>query len=188
MPMKVIKTEIPEVLLIEPSLFKDDRGFFLETFHQKRFEEIGIQSTFVQDNHSHSSKGVLRGLHYQQKKAQDKLIYVVRGKIFDVAVDIRRGSPTFGEWSGAILSEENKRQLFIPKGFAHGFYVMSEVADVVYKCSDLYDPEDDYGILWSDPDIGVQWPLKGTPAVSEKDNKHLPLHSMPEERLPVYSR
>ena len=183
--MTVTETEIPEVLLVHPRVFEDDRGYFLETFHQDRYEAVGITTTFVQDNHSRSSKGVLRGLHYQLKKAQDKLIYVVRGEIFDVAVDIRRGSPTFGKWTGAILSEKNKSQLFIPKGFAHGFYVLSETADVVYKCTDMYDPTDDYGIFWNDPAIGIQWPLEGEPAVSQKDQNNLRLEEMADDKLPV---
>jgi dTDP-4-dehydrorhamnose 3,5-epimerase len=184
--LKVIQTEIPGVLLIEPAVFKDGRGVFLETFHQQRYREAGIPVNFVQDNHSFSVQGVLRGLHYQLKKAQDKLIYVVRGEIFDVAVDIRRGSPTFGKWVGAVLSEENKMQLFIPKGFAHGFYVKSEFADVMYKCSDVYDPQDDYGLPWFDPDLHIKWPLSGTPLVSEKDQKHPRLKDIPEKRLPLY--
>ena len=170
--MNVTETEIPEVLLIQPRVFEDERGYFLETFHNSRYTEAGIPHTFVQDNHSRSSKGVLRGLHYQLKNAQDKLIYVVRGEIFDVAVDIRRGSPTFGKWVGATLSEADKTQLFIPKGFAHGFFVVSEAADVVYKCSDMYDPTDDYGIFWNDPAIDIQWPLAGNPAVSLKDQQN----------------
>lgn len=145
------------VLLIEPDVFADSRGFFLETWQKGRYKSGGVDMDFVQDNHSRSKRGVIRGLHYQLKNPQAKLVYAVRGTIFDVAVDIRRGSPTFGKWTGAILSDENRHQLFIPAGFAHGFSVLSEEADVTYKCSDIYTPGDEYGIIYNDPDINIDW-------------------------------
>ncbi len=186
MGIKVQETDLPGVLLIEPPVFEDHRGFFMETYHSKKYRELGIHQAFVQDNHSHSVKGVLRGLHYQLHHPQGKLIYVVRGEIFDVAVDIRRGSPTFGRWTGYRLSDRNKRQLFIPEGFAHGFLVLSEVADVMYKCTELYAPGDEFGLLWSDPRVGITWPLEGEPVLSEKDSRFLPLFEIPPENLPVY--
>ena len=183
MSLKFIKTSLPEVLVIEPDLFKDGRGFLMETYHQRKYSEGGISQSFIQDNYSHSLRGTLRGLHYQLKHPQDKLIYVITGEIFDVAVDIRHGSPTFGQWVGMHLSEENKRQIFVPKGFAHGFCVMSETADVIYKCTDLYDPDDDYGIHWADPDIGIEWPdIK--PIISDKDSQNPRLNDIPENLLP----
>ena len=166
--MEVISLEIPEVKLIKPRVFKDDRGFFMQTYQTKQYREAGIDVRFVQDNWSRSTKGVLRGLHYQLEHAQDKLVSVIRGEVFDVAVDIRKGSPTFGKWVGAVLSEENKHQLFVPKGFAHGFCVLSDEVDFVYKCSDFFTPGDEYGIRWNDPDIGINWP-EGDFHVSEKD-------------------
>lgn len=186
MSLKQIETSIPGVVLIELNIFKDPRGYFLETHHQQKYKELGIDAVFVQDNHSHSRKGTLRGLHYQLRHPQAKLIYVVSGEIFDVAVDIRRGSPTFGQWTGAVLSEENKRQIFVPTGFAHGFCVLSETADIIYKCTDLYTPNDEYGISWADPQIGIQWPEK-KPILSEKDNHYPNLSDVPEKHLPVYS-
>ncbi|MBN1850866.1 MAG: dTDP-4-dehydrorhamnose 3,5-epimerase [Deltaproteobacteria bacterium] len=185
MGLKRVETTIPGVVLIELNIFNDSRGFFLETHHQKRYAELGIDEIFVQDNHSHSRKGTLRGLHYQLNHAQGKLIYVVRGQIYDVAVDIRRCSPTFGEWTGAVLSDQNKYQIFIPKGFAHGFYVLSETADVIYKCSDLYTPDDEYGIFWADPKINIKWPEKN-PILSEKDNQYPNLENVLVEHLPFY--
>jgi len=152
----------------------------------KKYATVGVPDTFVQDNHSFSRRGVVRGLHYQLHHPQGKLIYVPRGKIFDVAVDIRRGSPTFGQWVGIYLSDENHQQLYIPPGFAHGFCILSDTADVIYKCTDFYHPDDDYGILWNDPAIGIQWPLEGAPVLSEKD-AHLPLLSdVPPEKLPKF--
>lgn len=157
--MKVIDTAIPDVKIIEPAFFGDDRGFFLETFHVKRYQEmLGINLDFVQDNHSRSTKGVLRGLHFQKTKPQGKLVRVVRGEVFDVAVDIRKGSPTYGKWEGIILSEENKRQFWIPPGFAHGFLVLSDIADFEYKCTDYYDASDEGSVLWSDPQLNISWP------------------------------
>jgi len=187
MTLKCTEKSIPGVLLIEPMVFEDDRGFFLETYHEKKYPEAGIDKPFVQDNHSHSCRGTLRGLHYQLKHPQGKLVYVIRGEIFDVAVDIRRGSTTFGQWTGTILSEKNKHQLFIPEGFAHGFCVISEIADVLYKCTDLYAPGDEYGILWSDPVIGVDWPVEN-PVLSEKDAESPRLMDVPEELFPLYNK
>ena len=169
--MNVITTKIPEVFIIEPKVFGDERGFFFESFNQKVFaEKTGVEDTFVQDNHSRSVKGVLRGLHYQIQQAQGKLVRVVSGEVFDVAVDIRKNSPTFGEWVGCVLSEKNKRQFWVPPGFAHGFLVTSDSADFLYKTTDYYAPEYERSILWNDPDIGIEWPLEGiTPVLSKKD-------------------
>ncbi|MDG5466828.1 dTDP-4-dehydrorhamnose 3,5-epimerase [Deltaproteobacteria bacterium IMCC39524] len=168
--MKVIKTTIPEVLILEPKVFSDDRGFFFESFNQKAFEQAtGFQVTFVQDNHSKSSKGVLRGMHYQVKQPQGKLVRVVSGEVFDVAVDIRKGSATYGKWVGEILSAENKRQMWVPEGFAHGFLVLSETAEFLYKTTDYYAPEYERCITWNDSEIGIAWPLEGEPIMSVKD-------------------
>ncbi|MCL2927478.1 MAG: dTDP-4-dehydrorhamnose 3,5-epimerase [Trichodesmium sp. St16_bin4-tuft] len=169
--MNVIETEIPEVLLIEPKIFGDERGFFMESFNQRNFsEKTGVNLEFVQDNHSRSSQGVLRGLHYQIQQAQGKLLRVVLGEIFDVAVDIRKNSPNFGKWVGYLLSAENKRQLWVPPGFAHGFLVVSETADVLYKTTDYYAPEYERSILWNDPEIGISWPRNGIEIkLSQKD-------------------
>jgi dTDP-4-dehydrorhamnose 3,5-epimerase len=170
--MKVIQTAIADVLLLEPRIFSDDRGFFFESFNAKRFREAtGLDVTFVQDNHSRSPKGVLRGLHYQLlPAAQGKLVRCVAGEVFDVAVDLRKSSPTFGQWVGEWLSAENKRQLWIPEGFAHGFLVVSESADFLYKTTDYYSPEHEQAILWSDSSLNIAWPLEGlTPQVSDKD-------------------
>ncbi|WP_305842128.1 dTDP-4-dehydrorhamnose 3,5-epimerase [Photobacterium leiognathi] len=169
--MKVIETEIPDVKIIEPNVFGDERGFFMETWNQKKFEELvtGKTTQFVQDNHSKSKKGILRGLHYQTENTQGKLVRVVSGEVFDVAVDIRKNSPTFGKWVGVYLSAENKRQLWVPKGFAHGFYVTSEEAEFVYKCTDFYNPNAEHSILWNDPEISIKWPLTDTPLLSDKD-------------------
>lgn len=169
--MNIIKTEIPDVLIFEPKVFGDDRGFFMESFNQKVFEEaVGRKVDFVQDNHSKSTKGVLRGLHYQLPPfAQAKLVRCVVGEVFDVAVDIREKSPTFGCWVGVNLSAENKRQLWIPEGFAHGFLVLSEIAEFVYKTTNYYDPGSDRGLLWNDSTIGVKWPYTGEPILSQKD-------------------
>jgi dTDP-4-dehydrorhamnose 3,5-epimerase len=184
--MKCTETELSGVFLIEPDIFRDERGFFMETYHQMRYSEAGLDRVFVQDNRSHSRRGILRGLHYQLEHGQDKLIYAVTGEIFDVAVDVRLGSPTFGHWVGDYLSAENGRQMFVPKGFAHGFCVLSETADVVYKCTDFYAPGDEYGILWSDREIGIDWPLKDV-VVSEKDGRNPELAKVKEELLPKYS-
>lgn len=167
--MKVIPTDVDGVVIIEPKVFGDERGFFLETFQVDRYGELaGINLDFVQDNHSRSSKGVLRGLHFQKSKPQGKLVRVVRGEVFDVAVDLRKGSPTFGKWAGVILSEENKRQFWIPPGLAHAFVTLSDTADFEYKCTDYYDPGDEGCLLWNDPDVGIVWPIEN-PLLSEKD-------------------
>ena len=184
MTLKFVEKPLPGVLLIEPMVFSDDRGFFMETFHSKKYAEAGIPGPFVQDNHSHSRKGTLRGLHYQLKNPQGKLVYVIQGEILDVAVDIRKGSPHFGRWTGNLLSEENKRQLYIPEGFAHGFCVLSETADVIYKCTDLYTPGDEYGVFWADEGIDIVWPMEN-PILSEKDSKNPMLADIPEEHLPA---
>ena len=183
--MKILPSSLPEILIIEPSVFQDERGFFMETYQQRRYTEAGIESIFVQDNLSRSVHGTLRGLHYQVKHAQAKLIQVIRGAIFDVAVDIRRGSPYFGQWEGVDLSDENRRQLFLPEGFAHGFCVLSESAYVLYKCTDFYAAEDEGGILWADPDLAIKWPIS-EPLLSEKDSQLPCLADIPPERLPVY--
>ncbi|QIL70235.1 dTDP-4-dehydrorhamnose 3,5-epimerase [Diaphorobacter sp. HDW4B] len=168
--MKATRLAIPEVVLIEPKVFGDARGFFFESFNQQAFNEAtGTKHDFVQDNHSRSSKGVLRGLHYQIQQPQGKLVRVVRGSVFDVAVDIRKSSPTFGQWVGAELTEENQHQLWVPPGFAHGFVVLSESADFLYKTTDYYAPAHERCIAWSDPDIAVDWHFDGTPSLSAKD-------------------
>ncbi len=166
--MKISETELPGVLLLEPKRFGDDRGFFMELFHAKRYSEAGIPGPFVQDNFSRSAKGILRGLHFQQPHAQGKLVQVFAGAVYDVAVDIRRGSPTFGKWVGVELSADNRRQLWVPAGFAHGFCVLSESADFHYKCTELYSPASEHGIAWNDPDLGIPWPVK-SPLLSPKD-------------------
>lgn len=168
--MKLINTNLPEVLIIEPRLFGDDRGFFYESFNAKKFAELsGVEVSFVQDNHSLSAKNVLRGLHYQIQQPQGKLVRVVAGKVFDVAVDIRRSSPRFGQWTGASLSAENKRQMWIPPGFAHGFVVLSDSAEFLYKATDYWAPEHERCIQWNDAEIGIQWPLQDEPILSGKD-------------------
>lgn len=170
-------TAIPDVLLIEPKVFGDGRGFFMETWQAREFRVNGIDVDFVQDNHSRSGKGTLRGLHYQIQQPQGKLVRVIAGEVFDVAVDLRRGSPTFGQWAGDYLSEENKRMLWVPPGFAHGFYVTSESADFVYKCTDYYAPEHERALVWNDPDVGIDWPLApdAEPILSGKDAQALRL-------------
>jgi len=183
--MNTVATELPGVLIIEPRVFTDARGFFLESYHAQRYAEAGLPEVFVQDNHSRSVKGTLRGLHYQLRRPQGKLLRATRGAIFDVAVDIRRGSPTFGRWVGVELSEDNKRQLFVPAGFAHGFCVTSEVAEVEYKCTDFYIPEDERGIIWSDPSIGIRWPVR-EPILSTKDRAYDRL-TADRDDLPSYT-
>jgi dTDP-4-dehydrorhamnose 3,5-epimerase len=174
--MNIIPTAIPDVLLIEPKVFGDARGFFFESFNQKAFNAaMGLNLNFVQDNHSRSAKGVLRGLHYQTQQPQGKLVRVVRGSVFDVAVDLRQSSPTFGQWVGAELSEDNHRQLWVPPGFAHGFVVTSESADFLYKTTDYYAPQFERCIAWNDPAIGIAWPLDAPPQLSAKDQAGLPL-------------
>lgn len=167
--MNVIKTKLEGAVIIEPKVFGDHRGFFMETYQKDRYQEAGIPLEFVQDNHSRSSKEVLRGLHFQKTKPQGKLVRVIRGEVFDVAVDIRKDSPTYGQWEGVILSEENKRQFYVPPGFAHGFVVLSETADFEYKCTDYYDPSDEGSLLWNDPDLAILWPVE-EPQLSEKDS------------------
>ena len=168
--MKVIETDIPDVLIIEPKVFGDERGFFYESFNAAAFEAAtGLKQQFVQDNHSKSQRGVLRGLHYQIRQPQGKLVRVVAGEVFDVAVDLRRSSPSFGRWVGARLSAENQRQLWVPEGFAHGFVVLSESAEFLYKTTDYYAPEHERSLLWNDPELGIQWPIDAPPQLSAKD-------------------
>lgn len=182
--MKIIRTALTGVLIIEPRVFGDERGFFLETYHAKRYAEAGLPGPFVQDNHSRSAPGTVRGLHYQLEHAQGKLTRCVRGAVFDVAVDIRRGSPTFGKWVGMELSAENNRQLYIPPGFAHGFCVPSEESEVQYKCTDYYAPEDEHGVIWNDPSIGIEWRIDD-PILSNKDRGY-PALSPDRDDLPIY--
>ncbi len=183
--MKVVETALPGVRLIEPRVFADTRGFFLETWHAERYEQERIPGSFVQENYSHSTRGVLRGLHYQLKHPQGKLVWMLQGEVFDVVVDIRLGSPTFGRLASEILSGTNHRQLYIPPGFAHGFCVLSESADFLYKCTDFYDPGDEYGLRWDDPQLGIDWPLD-TPLLSEKDRHYPTLDTIPRDHLPIF--
>ena len=178
-------TAIPGVIVIEPQVFRDARGFFLESYHQAQFIALGVSDLFVQDNHSCSRRGTLRGLHYQLRHQQAKLCRVIRGEVLDVAVDIRRGSPTFGKWTSATLSAENMRQIYIPRGFAHGFAVRSEVAELLYKCSDFYDPASEHGVHWSDPQLAIDWGI-GDPIVSAKDSRYPRLAELSTDLLPVY--
>ncbi len=168
--MKVVRTAIPDVLILEPRVFADERGFFLESWNARDFRAaIGFDETFVQDNHSRSRRGVLRGMHYQIVQPQAKLVHVVRGRVFDVAVDLRRSSPTFGRWVGVELSADDHRQMFVPAGFAHGFLVLSEWADVLYKTTDYYAPQHERCLMWNDPEVGIAWPLAGEPVLAAKD-------------------
>ncbi len=183
--MKITELSLPGVLLVEPRVFPDDRGFFLETYHRDKFADGGLEATFVQDNHSKSHKGTLRGLHAQSRKPQGKLVRCVEGEIFDVAVDMRVGSPSFGQWVGETLTADNFRQLYIPPDFLHGFLVLSEVAQVEYKCTDVYDPGHEIGVLWNDPDIAIDWPLEGEPLLSPKDAAAQRLKDL-KEALPRY--
>jgi dTDP-4-dehydrorhamnose 3,5-epimerase len=183
--MKLLKTQLEEVFVIEPPVFQDSRGFFMETFHRERYEALGLHADFCQDNLSFSSKNTLRGLHYQLPHEQAKLVQVLQGEIFDVAVDIRRGSPSFGRAVGVTLSGSNRRQLFIPRGFAHGFCVLSETALFAYKCSDFYAPDCDRGVQWSDPALGIAWPIE-KPLLSAKDQRLPLLEDIPEEQLPLF--
>jgi dTDP-4-dehydrorhamnose 3,5-epimerase len=187
MAIECLPTAIPEVKLIKPRVFPDSRGFFQQSYHERQYQEAGIDIRFVQDNWSRSAKGILRGLHYQLEHAQSKLVSVIRGEVFDVVVDIRRGSPTFGRWIGETLSDKNHYQLFIPKGFAHGFCVLSEEVDLLYKCDDFYAPGDEYGIRWDDPGIGIEWPAEDF-CLSEKDEILPCLNCVPVEKLPRYSK
>ncbi len=185
--MKIIQTKLNGCVIIEPRVFGDERGFFLETFQAHKYkDEVGINLSFVQDNHSRSVKGVLRGLHFQVSKPQGKLVRVVSGEVYDVALDIRKESPTFGKWEAVVLSEDNKKQFWVPPGFAHGFVVLSDTADFEYKCTDYYDPSDEVSILWSDPDLGINWP-KTDVKLSEKDSNALCLKDLPSEKLPKYN-
>ncbi|MHB1126541.1 MAG: dTDP-4-dehydrorhamnose 3,5-epimerase [Bacillota bacterium] len=183
--MKIIETQLPGVVIIEPQVFGDTRGFFMETWNQERYAESGLPYRFVQDNLSYSARGVLRGLHFQNPQPQGKLVYVLQGEVFDVAVDIRLGSTTFGQWAGVVLSSENKRQFYVPEGFAHGFCVTSEAALFAYKCTDFYNPKTEVGILWNDPDIGIKWPVKD-PVLSTKDQANFTLEKAPRDRLPRF--
>lgn len=169
------KTDIEGVFIIEPQTFGDHRGYFMETYNEKEFQNAGLNYTFVQDNQSKSKKGVLRGLHFQKQYPQAKLVRVISGEVFDVAVDLRKNSPTYGKWVGVVLSAENKKMFMIPRGFAHGFVVLSETAEFVYKCDEFYHPEDEGGVLWDDPDINIKWPYDGEPILSQKDIQHKPL-------------
>ena len=173
--MKLTRTRIADVAVVEPEVFGDDRGFFMESYHRKKFEEIGLARDFVQDNHSRSARNVLRGLHYQLGQPQGKLVRVVSGSIWDVAVDLRRSSPTFGQWVAEELSEQNKRMLWIPEGFAHGFLVTSASADVLYKTTEFYAPQCERSLLWNDPQLAIVWPLSGEPLLSQKDRAGLGL-------------
>jgi dTDP-4-dehydrorhamnose 3,5-epimerase len=177
-PVNVVPTAISDVLIIEPRVFSDARGFFKETYHRARYAEAGITAEFVQDNVSRSAQGTLRGMHFQVRRPQGKLVQALLGRIFDVAVDLRRGSPSFGKWVGTELSGENHRQLFVPPGFAHGFCVLSPTADVFYKCTDFYDPEQERTLRWDDPDVGIRWPLSEPPQLSEKDRRGTPLATL----------
>jgi len=179
--MKIIATALEGLLIIEPQVFEDHRGYFLEAHHQRRYENAGLDAVFVQDNLSFSKRKTLRGLHFQVSRPQAKLVQAITGEVFDVAVDLRSDSATFGKWQGVQLSEKNKRQLFIPEGFAHGFCVLSESAHVGYKCSDYYDPGDESGILWSDPAIGIEWPVKD-PILSERDRQFACLADLPPRK------
>jgi dTDP-4-dehydrorhamnose 3,5-epimerase len=183
--LEIVETSLPGVLLIKPRVLEDPRGFFMETYRADALAAAGVHEMFVQDNHSHSSRGVLRGLHYQLGRPQAKLCRVTSGEVLDVAVDIRVGSPHFGKCVGVVLSAENRWALYLPKGFAHGFAVRSGSADFLYKCSDYYDAADDCGVLWNDPALAIDWQTPA-PILSAKDQRHLPLAQVPRERLPVY--
>ena len=183
--MKLIPTALPEVFIIEPRVFGDERGYFFESWHSARHEAAGLPSAYVQDNLSYSEKGVIRGLHFQNPHAQGKLLSVLRGEVFDVAVDVRRGSPRFAQWAGARLSAENKHQLYVPPGFAHGFCVVSDCAIVQYKCTEYYQPQAEQSLRWDDPRIGIDWPVE-TPILSEKDRRAPTLDEIDPDRLPRF--
>jgi len=184
--MKFIPSEdFPEITIVAPIVHKDQRGSFFEMYQREKFLQYGISRTFVQDNVSFSKKGTLRGLHYQLGRPQSKLVAVIFGEVFDVSVDIRKGSPTFGQWSGITLSSENNTQVFIPEGFAHGYCVLSDLAHVIYKCTDYYTTREERGILWNDPSLKIEWPVKD-PILSDKDKEYLPLSGIDESQLPVY--
>jgi dTDP-4-dehydrorhamnose 3,5-epimerase len=183
--VEVLRTELPGVVVVQPDVFRDARGFFLETYHADKYRAAGIAEAFVQDNHSRSVRGTLRGLHLQLGRMQSKLVRAIEGEIYDVAVDVRLGSPTFGRWVGVALSAENFKQCFIPAGFAHGFVVLSETAQVEYKCSNVYDPQAEIGIAWDDSDLGIRWPVDN-PVLSPRDRQH-PRLSEIRDRLPIFS-
>lgn len=185
--MQIIETAIEGVVVVEPDVYGDHRGFFMETYQRRRYENNGILMDFVQDNLSYSKHGTLRGLHFQISHPQSKLVQVIQGEVFDVAVDVRVGSPDFGKWVGVMLSDSNKRQLFIPEGFAHGFCVVSDSAMFLYKCSDYYDPADEMGILWNDPVLDIEWPVVN-PLLSDKDKAYSTLKDTPRANLPIYNR
>ncbi len=183
--MNIVETKLPGVVIIEPKVFGDERGFFMEIWNKQRYADAGIPANFVQDNLSFSRKGILRGLHFQNPNPQGKLVSVIQGEVYDVAVDIRRDSPTFGEWTAVTLSAENKRQFYVPEGFAHAFVVTSDTALFSYKCTDLYNPRAEGSILWNDPDLAIDWPIE-MPELSAKDNEGLRLKDFPLEKLPKY--
>ena len=180
--MQVQQTDLPGVVVIEPRIFQDERGFFLETYNDARYREAGITCGFVQDNHSRSRKGILRGLHFQVTQPQDKLVWCLQGEVWDVAVDLRPGSATFGKWCGVTLTSDKKNQIFVPAGFAHGFVVMSETAEVMYKCSTLYKPDDESGVIWNDPELAIEWPIDFEPTLSAKDAA---MPTLRNTRLPI---
>lgn len=182
--MTVRETSLPGVLVVEPRVFGDARGFFVERYQAGRYAEAGIPATFVQDNHSRSTRGTLRGLHFQRCHPQGKLVEAIRGRIWDIAVDVRPGSPTFGQWEGVTLTEDSHRQLWVPPGFAHGFCVLSDEADVLYKCTDVYRPDDEGGVRWDDPDLGIEWPLDEAPLLSVKDRSLPSLADLADAGLP----
>ncbi|CAI8716152.1 dTDP-4-dehydrorhamnose 3,5-epimerase [Methylococcus capsulatus] len=184
--MNVEQTDLPGVLLISPKVFGDARGYFKETWSRQRYQDAGLPGDFVQDNLSYSRKGILRGLHFQNPRPQGKLVQVLQGEVFDVAVDIRYGSPHFGRWFGTVLSAENHLQMYVPEGFAHGFCVLSEAALFAYKCTEYYEPSSEFSLRWDDPDIGIAWPLDSAPELSAKDRDAPRLRDLPQHRLPVY--
>jgi len=183
--MKIIETHLPGVIVFEPKVFGDKRGFFLETYREDVLQQAGLDVTFVQDNHSRSAQGVLRGLHYQMKQTQGKLVRVTSGSVFDVAVDVRQGSPTFAQWFGTQLDEKSMRMMYVPPGYAHGFLVLSQSADFLYKCTDYYHPESEQGIAWDDPDIGIDWPISEI-SLSDKDKNNVLLKNQTHENMPAY--
>lgn len=185
--MKIVETNIPGVLLLEPKVFGDERGWFMESWQQRRYAEAGLPERFVQDNQAYSRKGVLRGLHIQHPFGQGKLVQVVMGEVFDVAVDLRRGSPTYGHWAGVRLTGANKHQFYVPPGFGHGYYVLSEEALFSYKCTEYYHPETEFSVRWDDPAIGIEWPLDGEPMLSDKDRNALLLAEVDPARLPTFA-
>jgi dTDP-4-dehydrorhamnose 3,5-epimerase len=184
--LQKIKTSLPDVWELQPKVIGDARGFFLETYHRQKFSDLGITDVFVQDNHSRSVKGTLRGLHYQLRHAQAKLCRVVEGEAMDVALDVRLGSPNFGKWTSVLLSAERQNEIFIPRGFAHGFVALSDTVQFLYKCSDIYDPASEHGIIWNDPGLAIPWGV-ADPLISERDAKYSTLAEMPRELLPQYS-